>query len=367
MNYIEVIKTALFAFPIVAFIFTIPFILIEYHRYGSINKFRTFIVYSFILYLITIYFLVILPLPEISEVEEMTSPYFNLMPFSFVKDIIDKSSFVLTNPHTYLKSLANPCIYVAVFNIFMTMPFGMYLRYYYKCSFKKTVFFTFLLSLFFELTQLSGLYFIYPRPYRLFDVDDLLLNTLGGGIGYLIMGLFLNHLPSRDKIDEKSKQVGERVSGLRRITLYLLDTFIYMFLLILINLFIKNSYTKYILFILYFVIIPYFMDCSTLGGKFLNVKLNFPDKKILRLFLRALITYFNYFGLVYFVALGLFKLNNYSYFNTVEKLCLFGVVFIGLFLFYIINIFTILFKSKAHYDKYTGVLFKSTINKDKQI
>ena len=49
MNYIEVIKTALFAFPIVAFIFTIPFILIEYHRYGSINKFRTFIVYSFIL------------------------------------------------------------------------------------------------------------------------------------------------------------------------------------------------------------------------------------------------------------------------------------------------------------------------------
>ncbi len=35
----------------------------------------------------------------------------------------------------------------------LVLPFGVYLRYYFKCSFLKTVLASFLLSLFFELTQ----------------------------------------------------------------------------------------------------------------------------------------------------------------------------------------------------------------------
>ena len=62
MSYIESIKTALCVFPVIAFLFTIPFILSQYHKYGSIHKLRVFIVYSFILYMITVYFLVILHL-----------------------------------------------------------------------------------------------------------------------------------------------------------------------------------------------------------------------------------------------------------------------------------------------------------------
>lgn len=81
----------------------------------------------------------------------------------------------------------------------MTIPFGMYLRYYYKCSLKKTFLFTLLLSLFFEFTQLTGLYGIYPRPYRLCDIDDLITNTLGGVLGYLIMGIVDDFLPTRDE------------------------------------------------------------------------------------------------------------------------------------------------------------------------
>ncbi|MGE9575057.1 VanZ family protein, partial [Escherichia coli] len=59
------------------------------------------------------------------------------------------------------------------FNVLLLIPFGIYLRYYFRLSFMKTMIASFCLSLFFELTQLSGLYFIYPRPYRLFDVNDL--------------------------------------------------------------------------------------------------------------------------------------------------------------------------------------------------
>ena len=46
MVYIENIKTALLFFPLIAFLFTIPFMLIQYHKYGAINKFRTLIVFS---------------------------------------------------------------------------------------------------------------------------------------------------------------------------------------------------------------------------------------------------------------------------------------------------------------------------------
>lgn len=55
-TYIEVFKTALIYFPFVALFFTLPYILYNYHKYGSIVSFKVVIVYSFILYMMTVYF-----------------------------------------------------------------------------------------------------------------------------------------------------------------------------------------------------------------------------------------------------------------------------------------------------------------------
>ena len=129
MNYINTIKTAVITFPFIAFLFTIPFILGQYHKYGSIHKWRVVIIYSFILYLITAYFMVILPLPSIEEVSKLTTPSMNLIPFSFVENFLDNTSFVWNQPQTYLKALTEPYFYVVAFNIVLTIPFGMYLRY----------------------------------------------------------------------------------------------------------------------------------------------------------------------------------------------------------------------------------------------
>ena len=46
MNYIISIKTAILVFPFIALLFSIPFILHQYHKYGSINPFRVLIVFS---------------------------------------------------------------------------------------------------------------------------------------------------------------------------------------------------------------------------------------------------------------------------------------------------------------------------------
>ena len=365
MGYIESIKTAIFIFPFIAFIFTLPFILYQYHKYGSIHKLRVLIIYSFILYLITIYFLVILPLPDINSVTAPVGDTIKLIPFSFVNDFIRESSIVWNDPSTYLKALTEPCFYVVAFNILMTIPFGMYLRYYFKCSLKKVLLYSFLLSLFFEITQLTGLYFIYPYPYRLFDVDDLIQNTLGGVLGYLLMGFLDNFLPTREEIDKEAIIDGTKVSGLRRITLFFLDLFIYLIFVIIINIFTNKS--MYIAFILYYILIPFIYKGKTLGGAFLNVKLEFPNIRLLRLILRAVFIYLYYFGIPYLFMFMITNLSNYLKLNGIEEVYLFLISIFIVMLFYLINIIIVWKNRVIYYDKFFKVKYVSTINNEEEI
>lgn len=347
MGYITSIKSAIFIFPFIALLFTMPFILYQYHKYGSINKLRGLIVYSFILYMITIYFLVILPLPKETNVVPKDN-MIRLIPFSFIKDFLNETSLIINNPKTYIKALAEPCFYTVIFNVFMTIPFGMYLRYYFKCNLKRTIIFSFLLSLFFEITQLTGLYFIYKYPYRVFDVDDLIINTLGGIIGYFIMGLFKRILPSRDKIDEESYELGKNVSGLRRIFVFITDLFIFLAL----SCFFKNTSIKIIIFMFYYLFIPYLTKGKTLGGSFLNVRNSAEDALVVRAFFKSIFLYVYYFGVPLLVMFIGNNLNN-----------LFYLLLIVIFIFYLKNVFTLVKKGKIYYDEIFKITYESTIKR----
>ena len=154
---------------------------------------------------------------------------------NYITDFINNSGFVLNDFSTYITALKSSQFIVPVFNIILTIPFGAYLHYYFKFSFKRTVLWSFLLSLFFELTQVTGLYFIYPRGYRLFDVDDLILNTFGGFVGYFVGSLLLKFLPDREEIDDTAKALGRKVSIIRRSLAYCLDWFIATIIFVIIN------------------------------------------------------------------------------------------------------------------------------------
>ena len=221
--YLIPIETAMLLFPILAAIFTIPYSIVQYRRYGSISPFRVIIIYSFIFYLLCAYFLVILPLPPIEEVANYTTPTMQLIPFECIREFNVSTSLVINDPSTYWTALNEPSLFLIVFNILLTLPFGVYLRYYFECSWKKTLLLTFCLTLSFECIQLSALFGIYPRPYRLFDVDDLINNTLGGMLGYAFTPLFAHFLPSRNKIDEASYHKGRQVSPLRRMSAFFID------------------------------------------------------------------------------------------------------------------------------------------------
>lgn len=272
-GYLEIIKTALILFPFVAFLISLPFLLSQYHKYGAITFWKTLIIYSFALYLTCAYFLVILPLPDPAEVAAMTSPRTQLIPGQFIADFFSHTCLNLSQPATYLPALTQSYFYVPIYNLLLTLPFGLYLHYYFKFSLKKTVFASFLLSLFFELTQLTGLYFIYPRGYRLFDVDDLILNTLGGLLGYLAATPLLKILPTREQIDLSARERGQTVSGLRRTLAFGFDFILFSLLASVLGSCFSSTFAAIVTFIIYYLAIPLALRGSTLIQKFLQLKI----------------------------------------------------------------------------------------------
>lgn len=215
-TYLETIKQAAISFPAIAVIFTIPYLIYNYKKYGSIMSLRLWIIYSFILYMLITYCLIILPLPSAEKAQALRGHHLQLNPLNFIFDIIKNTKIDLNHPKSFLTIFNNWGFLTTIFNIFMTLPFGFYLRYYFQNNLKQVLIKTFLLSLFFELTQLSGLYFIYQGNYRLFDVDDLITNTLGGLLGFLLAGALIKFLPTRAEIDQKSYDRSKKISLLRR-------------------------------------------------------------------------------------------------------------------------------------------------------
>ena len=364
MNYLSIIKIALITFPFIAFLITLPYVLKEYHKYGSVYWYRALIIYSFILYLLTAYFLVILPLPSREEVMALTTPTTQLIPFNFITDFINNSGFVLNDFSTYITALKSSQFIVPVFNIILTIPFGAYLHYYFKFSFKKTVLWSFLLSLFFELTQVTGLYFIYPRGYRLFDVDDLILNTFGGLIGYFVGSLLLKFLPDREEIDDTAKALGRKVSIIRRSLAYCLDWFIATIIFVIINAIFNFStnFSHYLIFMgVYFILLPYFFKGQTLVCKFLKIKIVSTKSEklsLLQMILRTALFYLGYVGLP--IILLIICSNIISYLGDTILVYSVLLVLLFIFIYYVICFFKLAVSKKIFYERWSKTRMVST-------
>ena len=364
MNYLSIIKIALITFPFIAFLITLPYVLKEYHKYGSVYWYRALIIYSFILYLLTAYFLVILPLPSREEVMALTTPTTQLIPFNFITDFINNSGFVLNDFSTYITTLKSSQFIVPVFNIILTIPFGAYLHYYFKFSFKKTVLWSFLLSLFFELTQVTGLYFIYPRGYRLFDVDDLILNTFGGFVGYFVGSLLLKFLPDREEIDDTAKALGRKVSIIRRSLAYCLDWFIATIIFVIINAIFNFStnFSHYLIFMgVYFILLPYFFKGQTLGCKFLKIKIVSTKSEklsLLQMILRTALFYLGYVGLP--IILLIICSNIISYLGDTILVYSVLLVLLFIFIYYVICFFKLAVSKKIFYERWSKTRMVST-------
>jgi len=368
--YIYPIATAVTIFPLLSAIFTLPYVINQYHKYGALLVLRIILVYSFIFYLMTSYFMTILPLPPIDSVQA-DGTHMLLVPFNALMLWWNNCGFKLDDPSTYLSSFMNYNFLQMAFNILLLLPLGVYLRYYFERKWYQVLLMSFAYSMFFELTQLSGLYGIYPHAYRWFEVDDLICNTLGGMLGFLITPLCSFFLPSRDRLDEMSYHKGKRVSIIRRGLANVID-----WSLISIILFILKKYywdtvqlndilsyyklsTLFIIiasFLLYFVISSWIMAGRTIGKYIMSLKVNGENGQKAKLY-----QYILRYGIVYllvvptpFYVIKLLKLFNETENVWIEVASGIGMSAFGIiFLCVIVNVFicVILHRFQTIYEK----------------
>ncbi|RAP77187.1 VanZ family protein [Paenibacillus montanisoli] len=269
--YLFPISYAFLSFPVAALLFTLPFLLVQYRRHGYVNKYRALLLYLFLLYIMNAVYLILLPLPPSVHNEPPSVSYAQWVPFHFVLDILKETGVDWERPSTYLRLLKERALLQVVFNVLLTVPFGMFLRYYFRTGWLKCLLLTLGLSLFFEVTQVTGIYGIYDYPYRLFDVDDAMTNTAGGMLGFVAADWLSSRLPHIDKLDEYVDLAAKRVSYTRRGLAFLIDWFVLNPVMAVLA--VLNVPVPYVIAIAaYFIVLPYFSNGQTLGKWFVRIR-----------------------------------------------------------------------------------------------
>lgn len=150
---------------------------------------RILVDFLFLLYILGLLRLTIFPIPfqttaiqdSINKLENEHLFIFNLIPFSTI--ILGISDAITYNIYLLqIKYLGG--------NLILLFPFGLYL-YYLKRDLQMNRLWLIGLasSLFIETLQLS-ISFIIGFSYRQFDVDDLILNSVGFVVGYLAYSFY---------------------------------------------------------------------------------------------------------------------------------------------------------------------------------
>ncbi|MCP3797902.1 VanZ family protein [Allokutzneria sp. A3M-2-11 16] len=176
-----------------AAVLVVPYIAWSYHRRGELGLGHAVLGLGFLIYSFALVTYTLLPLPEVDTTfcvkhAAVTTPV--LAPLRFLDDM-----------HKYDTSgiravLRNPALRQVLFNVALFVPLGMFLRHLFRGGLALTLSTGLLISLTVESTQLTGVWFLFQCPYRLFDTGDLLSNTLGAGVGFLLAPV-LNLVPGQ--------------------------------------------------------------------------------------------------------------------------------------------------------------------------
>ena len=193
----------------------LPGMVWQYRRFGRLSLARLLGLAAVCLYATALLTYTLLPLPERSvEWCRLHARGMNMRPFAFVDDILE------TAPGRSLRGLLTSFAVLQVaFNVVLFIPFGVILRRYFNRSVLVTTLLGAATSLFIELTQLTGLWFIYPCAFRTADVDDLMTNTLGTVLGAVLAPVLLWWMPrahqlAQDRLTPRPVTMWRRWTGM---------------------------------------------------------------------------------------------------------------------------------------------------------
>lgn len=294
-TYTESIFIAFFITIILSFVLFIPWLIYTYRKYSYLSMSKTIIMLSFIFYFLSALCLVLLPFPSTRDtcsLQPADTVHSNLRLFQFVEDILKDSGVVVTNPSTWLAITKQQAFFQAFFNFLLLMPFGVYLRYFLKERryWKRAFIISFLLTLFYEITQRTGIYGIFNCAYRLFDVDDLLLNSVGALLGFFLAPIVWALFPSHEEVEAKAAEMEKRdiVKPISILLALVIDLCIAQMIWLMIAALTGYSGTfeflvKITLYMLLFGVMPSMLGGATLGMKVMRFTMvNKNGKSIVR-------------------------------------------------------------------------------------
>nr|MCR5656956.1 VanZ family protein [Butyrivibrio sp.] len=164
--------------------------------------------------------------------------------------------------------------------------------YYFRVSWKKAVGIGFLTSMFYEMTQLSGVWGIYPYAFRCPDVDDLMNNTLGCMIGFWAAPILMRFLPSVEEMDMIAKKRGEKLEIIRAFSAFSVDWVICVSINLAVNYVAYHYFEKYIfsdffqvglvkllLEDVYFIELPRLLKKQTIGNALVKIRVASDNKE----------------------------------------------------------------------------------------
>lgn len=162
---------------IIVIVTFIPLVAISYRKRGSLPVSRLVGWISLCVYAIALWTYTLIPIPA-SNNYQCVAPQLNI-----IESFADVTKYDLSSIRGIL---TNPAILQFVFNIALFVPLGFLLRVMYRRGIVFATLTGLVVSLIIELTQLTGIWGLYPCAYRLFDFSDLLMNTAGAAIGSLL-------------------------------------------------------------------------------------------------------------------------------------------------------------------------------------
>ncbi|XVS63702.1 VanZ family protein [Actinosynnema sp. CA-299493] len=181
-SYLESIRTGFAAFVGVGVLVLLPLVALHYYRFGRVEPRRAVVLYGLLAYGLVALALIFLPFPSalVCDGETMLST----RPFQWVTDM--RHNLAANGRSGLGAAVTSTAFLQQAFNVALFVPLGVVLRKSYGRGAFAVVAIGLGISLAVEVVQYSGNLGVYPCPYRIADVDDLISNTTGALVGWML-------------------------------------------------------------------------------------------------------------------------------------------------------------------------------------
>jgi len=169
---------------VVAVVLLLPVAAVEYRRDGRLGPRDLAVLVSGAVYGLALWTYTLLPMPagDFACVGTQTVPF----------DTIRAVDWGDLGSRAGLSALAHDAAFMQIaLNVLLFVPLGWFVRRIARRGVVVATVLGFGISLLIESTQATGVWHLYDCAYRLFDVDDLIVNTLGAALGSLVSAIFI--------------------------------------------------------------------------------------------------------------------------------------------------------------------------------